>query len=49
MTLSVSQADAMMRGLHAKLEEWMPRQVTICGGGNGAHVSAGFMASQGIR
>ncbi|TFJ86461.1 hypothetical protein NSK_002118 [Nannochloropsis salina CCMP1776] len=27
----------------------LPRQVTICGGGNGAHVCAGFLAWKGIK
>ncbi|CAM9247333.1 unnamed protein product [Sphacelaria rigidula] len=49
MTLSVAQASAEQDRLLAAREGWKPLQVTICGGGNGAHVSAGFMASRGIR
>jgi hypothetical protein len=50
MTLSVAQASEHLRKLAASAGEgWRPRQVTICGGGNGAHVSAAFLASQGIR
>ncbi|CAM9401305.1 unnamed protein product [Phaeothamnion confervicola] len=49
MTLSVAQADAMLQKLSNSLERWTPQQVVVCGGGNGAHVSAGFLASRGIR
>ncbi len=27
----------------------LPRQVTICGGGNGAHVTAGYLGWKGIK
>ncbi|KAG5183184.1 NAD/NADP octopine/nopaline dehydrogenase [Tribonema minus] len=49
MTLSVAQAAESIKALKASVEGWRPRQVTICGGGNGAHVSAAFLASLGIR
>lgn len=49
MTLSVADSTAEIEGLSASREGWKPIQVTICGGGNGAHVAAGFLASRGIR
>ena len=49
MTLSVAQASAEQERLSASRDGWKPLQVTICGGGNGAHVAAGFLASRGIR
>lgn len=49
MTLSVATSSAEMQRLDAAREGWKPVQVTICGGGNGAHVAAGFLASRGIR
>lgn len=49
MTLSVAQASAEQERLGVGSDDWKPRQVTICGGGNGAHVAAGFLASRGIR
>ena len=49
MTLSVATSNAEMERLSASRDGWKPLQVTICGGGNGAHVAAGFLASRGIR
>jgi len=56
MTLSVAQADQILKqqlgerpGLSLQGTSKLPRQITICGGGNGAHVSAGYLASKGIR
>lgn len=49
MTLSVATSRAEMERLGASRDGWQPIQVTICGGGNGAHVAAGFLASHGIR
>lgn len=49
MTLSVATSNAEMERLSASRDGWKPIQVTICGGGNGAHVAAGFLASRGIR
>ncbi|CAM9402274.1 unnamed protein product, partial [Hapterophycus canaliculatus] len=49
MTLSVATSSAEMQRLDAAREGWKPVQVTVCGGGNGAHVTAGFLASRGIR
>ncbi|KAM3577292.1 hypothetical protein VYU27_000724 [Nannochloropsis oceanica] len=56
MTLSVAQADKMLK---QQMEERirapggssprLPRQVTVCGGGNGAHVCAGYFAWKGIK
>ncbi|CAN0080738.1 unnamed protein product [Ectocarpus sp. 8 AP-2014] len=49
MTISVATSSAEMERLSAAREGWRPIQATICGGGNGAHVAAGFLASCGIR
>lgn len=49
MTLSVADSSAEVERLNASRDGWKPIQVTICGGGNGAHVAAGFLASRGIR
>ncbi|CAM9483320.1 unnamed protein product [Choristocarpus tenellus] len=49
MTLSVAQAYAEQERLQESQGRYRPTQVTICGGGNGAHVASGFMASLGIR
>ncbi|CBN79046.1 possible NAD/NADP octopine/nopaline dehydrogenase [Ectocarpus siliculosus] len=49
MTISVATSSAEMERLSAAREGWRPIQATICGGGNGAHVAAGFLASRGIR
>lgn len=47
MTLSIESARACVESL----QQSKPYQgiVTICGGGNGAHVAAGYIASKGIR
>nr|CCA22839.1 conserved hypothetical protein [Albugo laibachii Nc14] len=47
MTLSVESARESVRSLQQS--ESYRGLVTICGGGNGAHVAAGFLASKGIR
>ena len=50
MTLSVAQAEqTLKRHLGDSGPEGLPRQVTICGGGNGAHVTAGYLGWKGVR
>jgi len=49
MTLSVAQASKEIAALKEQSNRFKPYQVTVCGGGNGAHVASGFLASQGIR
>lgn len=53
MTLSVARAEQMlkerMKGPDSPLIDNLPTQVTVCGGGNGAHVCAGYFAWKGIR
>lgn len=55
MTLSTAQADQILkqrvleRSGAPGVGPALPRQVTVCGGGNGAHVCAGFLAWRGIR
>ena len=55
MTLSVAQAEETLKrhlegvGAGAVGKGLLPRQVTICGGGNGAHVTAGYLGWKGVR
>jgi opine dehydrogenase len=47
MTLSVATARAQLK--QQQLDGRALGTVTICGGGNGAHVAAGYLASKGVR
>jgi hypothetical protein len=51
MTLSVAQAEAVLKQhlSDAERASLLPKQVTICGGGNGAHVCAGYLGWKGIK
>ena len=48
MTLSVATARAQFEK-QVRHESAALGTVTICGGGNGAHVAAGYLASKGVR
>jgi len=49
MTLSRARANEMMQKFRGDSDSWRPRQITVCGGGNSAHVSAGYFAWKGFR
>ena len=54
MTLSVAEADRVLQSALASKpvslgSGSLPRQVTVCGGGNGAHVCAGYFGWKGIK
>lgn len=50
MTLSVASARAQLeRHVPAAADKAAVGTVAICGGGNGAHVAAAYLASQGVR
>ncbi|KAJ0404502.1 hypothetical protein ATCC90586_007759 [Pythium insidiosum] len=49
MTLSVATARAQMQKQLGRSDKHAVGTVTICGGGNGAHVAAGYLAAKGVK
>mmetsp|Transcript_18861 Transcript_18861/g.24307 ORF Transcript_18861/g.24307 Transcript_18861/m.24307 type:complete len:438 (-) Transcript_18861:281-1594(-) len=49
MTLSRARANDLLKKIQSNADSWSPQQVTVCGGGNSAHVAAGYFAFKGFR